>query len=71
MKKTIPALPVQDIKTSMEFYTNKLGFTCLHHEEGFEIFVRDDVEIHLWKSDDESWRTKGALLTNRTNLQWS
>ena len=62
MKKTIPALPVQDIKTSMEFYTNKLGFTCRHHEEGFAIFVRDDVEIHLWKSDDESWRTKGALL---------
>ena len=62
MKKTIPALPVQDIKTSMEFYTNKLGFTVRHHDDGFCIVVRDDVEIHLWKSGDESWRIKGALL---------
>jgi catechol 2,3-dioxygenase-like lactoylglutathione lyase family enzyme len=39
MKKTIPALPVQDIKQSMEFYTNKLGFTVRHHDDGFCIVV--------------------------------
>lgn len=62
MKKTIPALPVQDIKQSMEFYTTKLGFTVRHHDDGFCIVVRDDVEIHLWKSGDESWKNKGASL---------
>ncbi|MFN2438925.1 MAG: VOC family protein, partial [Chitinophagaceae bacterium] len=53
-----------DIKQSIAFYTNQLGFTCRHHEEGFAIFVRDDVEIHLWKSGDESWKSKGASLAD-------
>ncbi|MDF2188653.1 VOC family protein [Paraflavitalea sp. CAU 1676] len=62
MKKTIPALPVQDINQSMEFYTAKQGFTVRHHDDGFCIVVRDDIEIHLWKSGDESWKNKGAKL---------
>ncbi|MBS0424087.1 MAG: VOC family protein [Proteobacteria bacterium] len=62
MMRTIPALPVQDIKQSMEFYEAKLGFTVRHHDEGFCIVARDEVEIHLWKSGDESWKLKGATL---------
>jgi len=46
----------------MEFYTTRLGFTARHHDEDFCIMVRDEVEIHLWKSGDETWRTKGAGL---------
>ena len=64
MIKTIPALPVQDIKQSMEFYTTKLGFTIRHHDDGFVIAVRDEVEIHLWKSGDDSWRERGTFLVN-------
>jgi catechol 2,3-dioxygenase-like lactoylglutathione lyase family enzyme len=62
MKKTIPALPVQDIRQSMEFYAAKLGFTVRHHEGGFAIMVRDEVEIHLWQAGDQSWKSKGASL---------
>jgi predicted lactoylglutathione lyase len=62
MKKTVPALPVQDIKQSMEFYTTKLGFTVRHHDESFCIVVRDEIEIHLWKSGDDTWKNKGASL---------
>jgi catechol 2,3-dioxygenase-like lactoylglutathione lyase family enzyme len=62
MKKTVPALPVQDIKQSTEFYSTKLGFTVCHYDEGFAIVVRDEVEIHLWKSGDETWKNKGAAL---------
>ncbi len=28
MKKTIPALPVQNIEESVKFYSEKLGFTA-------------------------------------------
>lgn len=63
MKKTLPALAVKDIQQSMNFYTTKLGFTVRHHDDGFAIVVRGEVEIHLWKSGDESWKTKGASLT--------
>ncbi len=68
MQKTIPALPVQDIKLSCDYYSNKLGFTVRHEEEGFAIIVRDDVEIHLWKSGDESWKKQRCIISNRTNL---
>jgi predicted lactoylglutathione lyase len=62
MKKTIPALPVQDIKQSMEFYAGKMGFIVRHHDNDFCILVRDEIEIHLWKSGDESWKAKGPKL---------
>ena len=62
MQKTIPALPVQSIKQSCEYYTNRLGFRIRHQDEGFAIVVRDAVEIHLWQSSDESWKEKGASL---------
>ncbi|RYZ56519.1 MAG: VOC family protein [Sphingobacteriales bacterium] len=62
MKKTIPALPVQDITSAIGYYSEKLGFTARHQEADFAILVRDDVEIHIWKSGDESWRNRGGGL---------
>ncbi|QHL87979.1 bleomycin resistance family protein [Nibribacter ruber] len=63
MKKSIPALPVRNIGESVKFYSEKLGFEARHKEDGFAILVRDEVELHLWKSGDESWRSKGASLS--------
>lgn len=62
MQKTIPALPVQSIKQSCEYYISKLGFTIRHQEETFAIAVRDDIEIHLWQSCNKSWKWRGILL---------
>jgi hypothetical protein len=62
MQKTIPALPVQSIKQSCEYYTNRLGFTIRHQEETFAIAVRDEIEIHLWQSCDKSWKWRSILL---------
>jgi hypothetical protein len=62
LKKSIPALPVLDIKQSCEYYTNKLGFSIRHQEETFAIAVRDEVEIHLWQSCDKSWKWRSVFL---------
>ena len=62
MQKTIPALPVQSVKKSCEYYTNRLGFTIRHQEETFAIAVRDEIEIHLWKSCDKSWKWRSVFL---------
>ena len=62
MKTTIPALPVQDIKVSCGYYTNRLGFTICHQEETFAIAVRDDIEIHLWQACDKSWKWRSIFL---------
>src|ERR1700738_959715 len=64
MKKTIPALPVHNIKQSIEFYTTRLGFIVRHFDDGFCIVVRDEAEIHLWKAADETWKNKGAALAS-------
>jgi catechol 2,3-dioxygenase-like lactoylglutathione lyase family enzyme len=62
MQKTIPALPVRSIKQSCEYYTNRLGFKIRHREETFAIAVRDNIEIHLWQSCDNSWKWRSLLL---------
>lgn len=62
MNKTIPALPVKDIKQSCDYYIIKLGFTIRHQEETFAIAVRDDIEIHLWQSCDKSWKWRSIFL---------
>lgn len=55
---TIPALPVRDVTKSLPFYRDVLGLTMRHHDDGFAIFHRDAVELHLWQADDESWQTR-------------
>ncbi len=65
MKKTIPALPVQNIYKAIEFYKTRLGFSVPYHDDGFAKLIRDDVEIHLWGSSDETWRNRGASLSVR------
>jgi catechol 2,3-dioxygenase-like lactoylglutathione lyase family enzyme len=53
-----PALPVGDIARSVAFYRDKVGLEPRHQEDGFAILSRDAVEVHLWRADDESWRTR-------------
>lgn len=62
MIKTIPAFPVFNIDEAAKFYIDKFGFTCAYSNEGFAKLVRDEIELHLWKSGDESWKNKGASL---------
>ncbi len=54
--RTIPALPVTNIRQSTEFYDQKFGFTARHSEDGFAIVCRGDAEIHLWAANDERWQ---------------
>lgn len=59
MLQAIPALPVRDIKRSIDFYCNKLGFTLGYSESAFAVLFYNDVRlIHLWEASDESWRTR-------------
>lgn len=65
MGKTIPALPVKDIKQSCDYYSTRLGFTIRHQEKNFAIAVRDDAEIHLWEACDKSWKLRSLFLAIR------
>lgn len=65
MKKSIPALPVQNIGRAIEFYTTRLGFSVPYHDDGFAKLMRDEVGIHLWAASDESWKNKNAAISAR------
>ena len=64
MIKNIPALPVQNIKAAVDFYQTRLGFAVPYHDNSFARLTRDEVEIHLWASYDESWKTRNDLVNN-------
>jgi hypothetical protein len=54
MLSAIPALPVCNVERSTSFYRDVLELTMRHSGNGFAIFHRDSVELHLWQADDES-----------------
>src|SRR5687767_10855093 len=56
----IPALAVRDVEKSLPFYRDIAGLRMRHRDEGFAIFHRDSVEIHVWQANDESWRTRSG-----------
>ena len=60
--KSIPALPVKNIKSGVEFYVSRYDFNCLYQNEGFAKLLWDEVEIHLWVACDNSWKWRSFLL---------
>jgi len=61
LSQTIPAMPVRNAATAVEYYRGRFGFEALHQDEGFAVLGRDDARIHLWQAGDESWRERAAL----------
>jgi catechol 2,3-dioxygenase-like lactoylglutathione lyase family enzyme len=61
LSQTIPALPVRDAATAVEFYRERLGFDVLHRDGGFAVLARDEAVLHLWEAGDDSWRERESL----------
>jgi catechol 2,3-dioxygenase-like lactoylglutathione lyase family enzyme len=61
LSRTIPAMPVRDMPSAVDFYRDRLGFDVLHHDGGFAVLCRDDAVVHLWESSDETWRERGDV----------
>ena len=59
IKAVNPVLPSRDVKRSIEFYVNRLGFTLGFQdspdEPHYAGFRRDGVEIHVQWHDPEEW----------------
>jgi uncharacterized glyoxalase superfamily protein PhnB len=64
MTRTIPALPVRDVRAAMTHYRDRFGFEAAHEEDGFAVLVRDDAVLHLWGASDEEWRAREDLKAN-------
>src|SRR5687767_10256643 len=59
--RTVPALPVRDVRAATAFYRERFGFDVPHETEDFAVLTRDDSVLHLWAASDESWRTRENL----------
>lgn len=60
LEYSIPSLPVRNQEQSTVFYRDILGFSVTVQKPGFTKLSRDQVELHLWIADDESWRERAA-----------
>jgi uncharacterized glyoxalase superfamily protein PhnB len=61
LTRTIPALPVRDVRAAVAHYRERFGFESPHETDDFAVIVRDDAVIHLWGATDEGWRSRENL----------
>ena len=64
LRNAIPAFPARDVAATVAFYRDRLGFEVAYQHEGFARLVRDDVELHLWESGDDGWRSRADFTDN-------
>jgi catechol 2,3-dioxygenase-like lactoylglutathione lyase family enzyme len=61
LHRTIPALPVRDVRAAVGHYRERFGFQLRHEADGFAVITRDDAVLHLWGASDEDWRARTDL----------
>jgi catechol 2,3-dioxygenase-like lactoylglutathione lyase family enzyme len=50
--RTIPILASLDIAETSAFYSRQLGFAVGYQDVTYLIVMRDEMELHFWKTDD-------------------
>ena len=58
LKSSVPAFPVVDLAAALDFCALKLGFEERYRNGRFAVIVRDEIELHLWVSNDKSWKRR-------------
>jgi len=52
LKSATPILASLNAEKTIQFYTEKLGFKFINNWDGYVIFSRDEISIHLWPTND-------------------
>ena len=68
LKTAIPILASINAEETIKFYTEKLGFTFFSNWEGYLMFGLDQIEIHLWSTDDASIPKNTGCYINVTEV---
>jgi catechol 2,3-dioxygenase-like lactoylglutathione lyase family enzyme len=61
LHRTIPALPVRDVRAAVAYYRERFGFESPHETDDFAVIGRDDAVLHLWGATDDDWRARSDL----------
>lgn len=68
LKYAIPILASVKEQETIDFYTQKLGFTFHSAWDGYLIFSRDGVNIHLWPTNDPEIPKNTGCYVNVTGV---
>jgi catechol 2,3-dioxygenase-like lactoylglutathione lyase family enzyme len=61
LQRTVPALPVRDVRAAVAHYRERFGFDAPHETDDFAVIARDEAVLNLWGAGDESWRSRENL----------
>ncbi|WP_443937624.1 bleomycin resistance protein [Pedobacter sp. MW01-1-1] len=64
----IPILASLNADETIKFYTKKLGFTFQNNWDGYLIFEKDGLYIHLWPTNDETVPKNTGCYVNVTEV---
>ncbi len=53
LQSAVPILAHLNAKKTIKFYTEVLGFEFSSNWDGYLIFCRDSIDIHLWPTEDQ------------------
>lgn len=68
LQKAIPILASLNAEETIKFYTEKLGFTLHNNWDGYLIFSKDNIEVHLWPTNDEQVPKNTGCYVHVTNV---
>ena len=63
LHRTIPALPVRDVRAAAAHLRDRFGFGVAHVDDDVAVLERDAAVVHLWGATDERWRARADLAT--------
>ena len=69
LKYAIPILASLNTDETIKFYTEKMGFTFHANWDGYLIFSRDGVNIHLWPTTDDEIPKNTGCYVNVTEVK--
>ena len=68
LKYAIPILASLNAEETIKFYEEKLGFTLHNNWDGYLIFSRNGVNIHLWPTNDAEIPKNTGCYVNVTEV---
>jgi len=68
LQTAVPILASLDANETIQFYTEKLGFTLRNNWDGYVIFDRDKISIHLWPCNNVEIAKNTACYINVTEV---
>jgi len=69
LAKATPILASLHAEETIKFYTEKLGFTFHNNWDGYLIFSRDEINIHLWPTNDPEVPKSTGCYVNVTEVE--